>query len=155
MSLATLTVPANYGYVLLTTVVGSTFVVPMFFMGGAVMGARSKFGVDYPNLYATPGYHKEADAFNRVQRGHQNMLESLTSFTVANLIGGLKYPLACSAFAVLYSLGSYLYLVGYADATLDVKTARYQKGGQIKFIGWLGALGATVMVAGSLVGWWE
>ena len=35
------------------------------------MKARKDFDVKYPNLYATPGLHKHADAFNSVQRGHQ------------------------------------------------------------------------------------
>ena len=45
------------------------------YAGGPVMKARKKFDVKYPNLYAVPGVHKNADAFNAVQRGHQNFLE--------------------------------------------------------------------------------
>ena len=32
---------------------------------------RTEYDVQYPNLYAVPKLHKDADAFNRVQRGHQ------------------------------------------------------------------------------------
>ena len=41
------------------------------------MTARKQYMIRYPNLYATPGYHKNADEFNRVQRGHMNMLETI------------------------------------------------------------------------------
>ena len=57
------------------------------------MQAREDYGVHLPHMYATPGYHMEAEAFNRVQRGHQNMFESLSTFTFLTLVGGLKYVL--------------------------------------------------------------
>ena len=91
--MVTLQLPEHYGYVILTTVVGQ-FVTGQI-LGGTVMMARNKFNVPYPNMYATPGYHKEADAFNRVQRGHQNMLETLDTFSLLALIGGLKYVMCC------------------------------------------------------------
>jgi glutathione S-transferase len=125
--MTTITVPESYGYVILATTFGSLFFSPLF-IGSQVMNAREKYNVPYPNLYATPGYHKEADAFNRIQRGHQSMFESLSCFGVCNLIGGLKHPIACSVFAGMYSIGCYLFLQGYADTGLDVKTARFKKG---------------------------
>lgn len=45
-------VPDNYGYVILSCVVGQMFTA--MYMGGPVMEARKKFNVPYPNLYATP-----------------------------------------------------------------------------------------------------
>ena len=150
----TLTVPDSYGYVILTTCVYSLVVVPGVITSGPVMKARKTMNVPYPNLYATPGYHKEADAFNRIQRGHQNMFESLTAFAIMNLLGGLKHPWACSLFSLLYSTGCILYQKGYADTSLDVKTARYKKGGGLKWIGFFGAVGSTVSLCGDLCGWW-
>merc|ERR1719316_1581981 len=129
-----LQVPFAYGYVVLTVGVGSFVVTTM--MGGAVMAARKKFDVGYPNLYATPGHHKHADEFNRVQRGHQNMFESLPMVMCMTM------------------LGSYLYLKGYSDSALDVKTARYKRGGGIKWLGVLWAMGSTVSLAGSMLRWW-
>jgi glutathione S-transferase len=149
----TLTVPDKYGYVILTTCVWSLFLVPSY-MGMGVIKARDQFKIPLPNLYATPGYHKEADAFNRIQRGHQNMFESLTAFAMMNLIGGLKYPSACSVYALLYSTGCILYQLGYGDTSLDVKTARYKKGGAIKLVGFFGAMGATVSLCADLCKWW-
>lgn len=123
-------------------------------MAGKVMQARKNFNVLYPNMYATPGFHKEADAFNRVQRGHQNSFEMITTFTITSLLGGLKYPIACSVYGVFFSLGNCLYLMGYADTTLDVKDARYKKGGIIRIVGLLASIGSTISFAGTLNGWW-
>ena len=148
-----LQVPQNYGYVLLTCVVGPF--VTTFLMGGSVMAARAKYSVEYPNLYATPGFHKEADAFNRVQRGHQSMFESLCFFVPAALVGGLKHPIAVAVEGVVYCVGGYLYLLGYADTKLDVTMARHLKGGPLKTIGLFGVCGAVVSLAGSLNGWWS
>ena len=144
--------PFAYGYVVLTVGVGSFVVTTM--MGGAVMAARKKFDVGYPNLYATPGHHKHADEFNRVQRGHQNMFESLPTVMCMTLLGGLKYPLTNAIGYCLYLLGSFLYLKGYSDSALDVKTARYKRGGGIKWLGVLWAMGSTVSLAGSMLRWW-
>ena len=149
---AVIQVPDAYGYVVLCVGVGSFLVTMM--MGGAVMAARKKFNVGYPNLYAVPGYHKNADEFNRVQRGHQNMFETLSSVITMTLLGGLKHPISCSVAYCLYLLGSYFYLLGYSDSALDVKMARYKKGGGIKWIGILWSMGCNVSLAGSILGWW-
>jgi glutathione S-transferase len=123
-------------------------------MGGEVMKARKTFDVQYPNLYATPGYHKKADEFNRVQRGHQSMFEAMTTFTACGLIGGLKHPLLAAGAGVLFSVGNYLYLLGYADTSLDVNMARHLKGGPLKLVGVLMAVGTAISSAGSISGWW-
>lgn len=146
-------VPSSYGYVVLVVGIGSV-VVPMI-MAGGVMKARREYDVPYPNLYATPGFHKHAEVFNRVQRGHQNMLESLSGVQCMTLLGGLKYPIANAAGYVLYLFGSHLYMKGYADTTLDVKMARYKRGGGIKWIGVLCSMYSTVSLAGSMLGWWS
>jgi glutathione S-transferase len=150
--MTTIEVPDYYGFVILGCIIVPLF--SSFYMGEAVMKARKDFNVQYPNLYATPGYHKQADEFNRVQRGHQSMLESITTFTAASLLGGLKYPIAVSLFGILYGVGNILYLVGYSDTKLDVNTARFKKGGALKIVGLLGALGSCISFAGSLNGWW-
>merc|ERR1712070_37333 len=76
-------------------------------MGGKVMGARKKYNVQYPNLYGVPGVHDHADAFNRVQRGHQNIFETLASIIAMVLVGGLVFPIASAACAVAYCLGNW------------------------------------------------
>jgi len=109
----TITVPGTYGYVVLSCAVLPW--ISFWAMSGQIGNARKKFNVPYPNLYGTPGYHDKADDFNRVQRGHQNMLESLTHFTVMSLLGGLKHPLTSIATGVFYSYGCYAYMQGYSD----------------------------------------
>ena len=105
-------------------------------------------------MYATPGFHKDADAFNRVQRGHQAVYENLTLATVSTLFAGLAYPIAASVCNALYSLGSVFFQIGYADTNLDVEVARYKKGGGIKWIGLMGSVAMSVNVAGKMLGWW-
>ena len=80
--------PNHYGWVILTCVIGKA--VTSSALGFMVMRARRECDVHYPNLYATPGYHKNADVFNRVQRGHQSMFETAPVFMLMALIGGIK-----------------------------------------------------------------
>jgi hypothetical protein len=107
-----------------------------------------------PNLYATPGFHKEADAFNRIQRGHQAFFEHQVVAAFASLIGGLQYPIASSVCSIFYSLGSIFYQLGYGDTKLDVSMARYKKGGALKFVGLFGTMYMSVNLAGKMIGWW-
>lgn len=88
IKMVSIDIPDNYGYVVLTTLVGQVFANG--FMGGNVVKARKNLDVPLPNLYATPGVHKHAEEFNRIQRGHQSILEMITSVTAMALVGGLK-----------------------------------------------------------------
>eukprot|EP00966_Prymnesium_polylepis_P246910 5709832-Prymnesium_polylepis.1 len=115
--MTTIVLPANYPYTLLSATVLPF--VTSFIMGGKVMGARSTFGVPLPNLYAVPSVHEKADAFNRVQRGHQNMFETLQLVIAMVLVAGLKYPVVAAALSTAYCVGNYFYLVGYADQDKD------------------------------------
>lgn len=131
-------VPAHYGWVILGAAIAP--VITSMILSGFVMSARKEHDVQYPNLYAIPGFHKTADAFNRVQRGHQNYLEGSDSYAIMTLVGGLKHPIACAIGTVTFCVGSYLYMEGYADPDLDVKLARYEKGAAIKWVGFLTSL---------------
>mmetsp|Transcript_27137 Transcript_27137/g.40975 ORF Transcript_27137/g.40975 Transcript_27137/m.40975 type:complete len:152 (+) Transcript_27137:66-521(+) len=147
----TLTLPDSYGLVVFAAGLGP--LLTNLYMAGPVMAARKKYGVHYPNLYGVPGHHKDADSFNRVQRGHQNFMEINDSYIAMTLLGGLKYPIACSLGVLCYCAGSMLYQKGYADTSLDVQTARYKKGGIIKWVGFLISLVSTCSLGGSLLGW--
>lgn len=149
ITMVTIEVPPEYGWVVLGAGVGT--VITQYYLAGAVMEGRKKYEVPYPNAYATPGYHKYANEFNRVQRSHQNYLEALGQYVTMALIGGLKYPLANAFGTVCFCVGSILYQKGYMDNTLDVKDARYKKGGAIKFIGLLISLYSTGAFAYSLI----
>jgi glutathione S-transferase len=143
-------IPDNYGYVFFTVGILPA-VTNSFFLSTMVMKARKKFKVEYPNLYATPGFHKNADDFNRVQRGHQHMLESLSDFRAVSFIGGLGYPTICATFGAVYSLGNILYMLGYSDTKLDVKTARLKKGGPILMVALLVNLACAVKFTISVI----
>jgi glutathione S-transferase len=142
-------VSPEYGWVMLGAGIGS--VITNFYLGAQVMAARQEHDVQYPNLYAVPGFHKNADAFNRVQRGHQNFLEYDGGYAIMTLIGGLKHPVACAVGSIFWSVGSILYLKGYADTTLDVTTARYKKGAAIKWLGLFTSLYSTGAMAYSII----
>ena len=133
----------QFGYVLFSVSV-NVFIYTMM-ASGKVIQARKDFGVKLPSLYATPGFHKEADAFNRVQRGHQSTLETLSGVQAMALVGGVFYPIWSAAAFNVYLLGCFLFQVGYADVTLDVKDARYRKGGLLKWIGILSLLALSGM----------
>lgn len=118
------------------------------------MTARKDCDVQYPNLYAVPGFHKRADEFNRCQRGHQSFFETLPFVSAMGLAGGLKHPVAAALSGLLFCVGSVLFQIGYADTTLDVKMARYKKGGGLKWVGVLLSMGVCVSAAGTMNGWW-
>mmetsp|Transcript_13454 Transcript_13454/g.22911 ORF Transcript_13454/g.22911 Transcript_13454/m.22911 type:complete len:155 (-) Transcript_13454:65-529(-) len=150
---ATIEVPQTYGYVLLSCVIAPT--VSNFVMTGNVVKARKSLDVKYPNLYGIPGFHKNADEFNRIQRGHQNAFELLAFFIPACLVGGTKHPIAVSVYGILFSVGCILYQWGYMDTKHDVATARYKKGGPVlRTLAFVGAIGSVVSLAGSLLSWW-
>lgn len=149
MSFASISVPPAYGFVLL-----GVGILPFFtsgYMGSVVMDARKRLNVQYPNLYAVPGFHKEAEEFNRIQRAHQNYLEGLDMYIVSALIGGLQHPIVCAIGTVCHSIGSILYMRGYMDMKLEVATARYKRGGAIKWIGVLSSLFCTGKMAYNVI----
>ena len=90
----TLTVPNEYGWVVLGAGFGS--LLCNIVLSAPVSMGRKRLNVPYPNLYAVPGVHKHADEFNRIQRSHQNYMEMLDSYIAMTLLGGLKYPVACA-----------------------------------------------------------
>ena len=136
-------VPDAYPVTLLCATV-LPFITSMI-MGGLVMAARKTYDVQYPNLYAVPGVHPKADEFNRVQRGHQNIFETLTSLIAMVLVGGLKFPLVAASASVAFCIGSYGYIKGYSDLSKAVKGARYQHPlAPLKPLGWLLSLGTCV-----------
>ena len=145
----TISVPPEYGWVILAAGVGP--IITGGILSGAVMNARKRFNIPYPNLYAVPGYHDKADEFNRVQRGHQNWMEMLDQYIALTLLGGLKYPIVCAVGSVFFFAGSVFYQRGYSDTSLDVATARYKKGGVIKWIGFFASLISTCVLAYSVI----
>jgi hypothetical protein len=60
------------------------------------------------------------------------MFELLGDFQICSLIGGLQHPIAVAVAGLVWNVGSVLYMLGYKDAALDVKTARLRKGGPLQ-----------------------
>jgi len=81
-----------------------------------------------------------------------NFLENIGDFRFMALIGGVQYPIVCALSGVIYSLGSVLFLLGYSDTSIDVKYARFKKGGAIKYFGLFSVVGCCVRTAFNLIG---
>merc|ERR1711990_1024951 len=112
------------------------------------MKARKQYDVKYPTMYLERS-HKNAQKFNSVQRGHQNMIETQASFTLMALFGALyssNFALANAVGGLCYCLGCFLYAKGYATAEENGK-GRYKSGGAIKYIGILTAFGTSIYTA--------
>lgn len=54
--------------------------------------------------------------FNCAQRAHANFLENYTTFTLAMLIAGVRYPLISSVMGVAWGVQRVVYAVGYTRA---------------------------------------
>ena len=76
--------------------------------------ARKKFGVEYPTRYAESS-HKNAKAFNCVQRAHQQTLEWLAPVMCLTASNGLVFPLAAAASCGVWTVGKLLYIQGYSS----------------------------------------
>lgn len=142
LTMPSIHVPDGYGYVVFTA--GVLPSVTNLVLQTFVMKARKQFDVQYPNLYGVPGFHKMADEFNRVQRGHQHLFESLGDFRICSLIGGLQHPIAVAGAGLVWNFGALLYMLGYKDNALDVKVARMQRGGVLQPLSGLFVIGCAL-----------
>ena len=80
----------------------------------------------YPTMYADEKEHKHAQAFNCVQRAHQNTVEFSPAFLMCLLIGGLQYPLVAAALGAVYGLARIQYFKGYSSGEAN---KRFSGGG--------------------------
>lgn len=96
-------------------------------LGARVSFGRKKFGVHYPSLYATHGmfiskdgqvdmreYEARGVEFNKLQRGHQHMFETVADAYALMLLCGLFYPKYSVQWGFVWTLGTLLYGVGYS-----------------------------------------
>eukprot|EP00992_Anisonema_acinus_P001576 TRINITY_DN10498_c0_g2_i2.p2 TRINITY_DN10498_c0_g2~~TRINITY_DN10498_c0_g2_i2.p2 ORF type:complete len:142 (-),score=41.95 TRINITY_DN10498_c0_g2_i2:51-476(-) len=105
-------IPADFGYVVL--VVGLSWVMNIFLIV-QVAQARKRYNVQYPNLYAPAG-HKNAAAFDSVQRAHQNTLENFAPLQLLMVLSGLVFPRQAASFGLLWVVARVIYGAGYAWA---------------------------------------
>ena len=143
--MTSITIPEHYGMVVLACAIAPWMLSGA--MGGKVMKARKTHDIPYPNLYGSPGFHKAADAFNKVQRGHQNMLEMTSFYVPASLVAGLAHPLAVAAGGLCFCIGSHQYQAGYTK-----EVALRNKGlGFLKYVGILTSLVVSIKVSISMI----
>ncbi|KAL5721932.1 glutathione transferase [Ranunculus cassubicifolius] len=129
--------PKEYGYVVLALALYS---LVNFWMGFKVGGARRKYKVFYPTLYASAAENKDANVFNCIQRGHQNSLEMMPMFYLALSLGGLQHPCVATALGLVYTVGRIVYFLGYS--TGEPKNRMY--GGGVIFLSLFGLIGCTI-----------
>jgi len=117
-----ITVPKEYGYVLLT--VAGTFVLSTWH-GMRVGPFRRAAKIPYPTQYASDTQIAAADSeqaktamylFNCAQRAHYNFLENYITFVPALLIAGLKFPVVAAALGAAWSVFRTMYATGYTRA---------------------------------------
>lgn len=86
--------------------------------------ARSplRYGIKYPDLYATPENCKDEkarNAFNCVQRAHQNSLENLPSFYALLTLAGLRHPVTAAVCGAVVLVGRIVYFNAYSTGQPD------------------------------------
>ncbi|XP_047128149.1 glutathione S-transferase 3, mitochondrial isoform X1 [Hydra vulgaris] len=105
----TVTLPSEYGYVVLTFFLS---IVMLTYFTFKVVMARKKYNIQYPTLYANDD-HKEGKIFNCYQRVHQNTLEVYTQTMLCLLIGGIQHPIISSVSGVVWIISRIVYAQGY------------------------------------------
>eukprot|EP01013_Petalomonas_cantuscygni_P010692 TRINITY_DN2387_c0_g1_i2.p1 TRINITY_DN2387_c0_g1~~TRINITY_DN2387_c0_g1_i2.p1 ORF type:complete len:153 (+),score=18.24 TRINITY_DN2387_c0_g1_i2:107-565(+) len=78
-----------------------------------VSRARKKYNVRYPKLYAD-GSKIEAEAFNCVQRAHQNFLEQWIPVMMLMFIAAAEYTFWATVCGFIWCAGRVVYGIGYA-----------------------------------------
>ena len=78
---------------------------------------NAQYGVKFPNLYAVPSKdisQADADAFNAVQRGHQNMIETAAAHLSFVLLAGVFEPQWAFQCTLAWGFGRLVYAFGYS-----------------------------------------
>jgi hypothetical protein len=84
------------------------------YLGGSVVVARIQYGVKLPNLYAT-SKHKDGVAFNCIQRGHQNFLETYAQLVLSVLFVATLRPNIAGMMLIVVAIARVLYARGYRN----------------------------------------
>ncbi|KAL8928822.1 MAG: hypothetical protein Q9208_001600 [Pyrenodesmia sp. 3 TL-2023] len=115
MSTLQISMPPEYGYVLLTATL-STLV--NYYHVRLTSRHRRLASIPYPNAYAPASEaaaSKDKYLFNCAQRAHANFLEHQPQFLVSLLISGLKFPVFSAVMGVVWCAGRVVYARGYTD----------------------------------------
>ena len=129
-----MTLPADYGYVILT---GIAAIFMVMWKGIRVGQARKKFNVPYPDMYS-----KDSKIFNCIQRAHQNTLENLPQFYFLLATAGLSYPKLSAGAGCVWIVGRVMYAIGYSTGDPEKRMR-----GAVGYIGLLTLLGCSITTA--------
>jgi len=155
--MATISIPKEYGYVLLAV---SGSLAAAFWHGGRVNGFRSAAAVPYPNAYASaeaiaaaePGRAKAMYLFNCAQRAHANFMENYPGFLASVLISGVAYPVTAASLGAVWTLSRVAYAIGYTDSAKEKGSGRYKYPiGPLFWVCQLGLMGLTGKVGYDLL----
>ena len=109
-----LQIPDDYGYVAATLVAWNPL---NLYLGARVGLARKRLGVNLPCMYASKCKEisaETAEEFNRIQRGHQNMVETLPNAVGMLLVAGLDDAKMAAGLGAVYFVGRILYAWGHS-----------------------------------------
>lgn len=101
-----------FGLVIICNVIASGFT--MTALGTRVAAARKKYNVELPQMYAA-GYSPEATAFNNIQRGHQQALETYPAYLALSFVSGTRFPITTALGGILYCVSRLKWADLYAD----------------------------------------
>ncbi|KAI4174572.1 MAG: hypothetical protein LQ343_002145 [Gyalolechia ehrenbergii] len=145
-----LSLPSEYGYVLLTAT-ASSFLA--YFHSNLTGQYRKAAQVPYPNSYASAEEakgNKDKYLFNCAQRAHANFLEHQPQFLLSLLISGLRFPVFSAVMGVIWCAGRVVYALGYTNPDKENGSGRLR--GNFYYIGQLGLLGGSLWTGLGVVG---
>ncbi|KAJ1985778.1 hypothetical protein H4R33_003773 [Dimargaris cristalligena] len=120
MSPAALVIAPAFGWSILAAI---TIGVQCYVTGGAIMKARTKFNVPYPDMgsgrFASKLSDEDWTTFNNIQRGHQNYVEQVSLAQSSVLLSGLFNPQASGILGLTYIIARFFYARGYASKGAD------------------------------------
>ncbi|ETW07239.1 hypothetical protein H310_01804 [Aphanomyces invadans] len=136
------TLQPEHGYVILVVVLVA---VVNFWAGVRVLGARKKFNINYPQMYAEKS-DEHCHEFNCYQRAHQNVLENLPVFLALLFVSSVYRPTWAAIAGFVRVVGFVVYVIGYS--TGEPGKRQY---GAFGFIAFFASMGLAVEAACRLI----
>merc|ERR1711871_103399 len=113
--------------------------IVLFMLGGRVGGGRKKYNVKLPDMQAIASKagptEDQARAFNCLQRGHHNPLETISCFRFCSVVAGTVYPFPTAVAGLVWCVSRWGWALAY-----DGKGGRYTGGIKIGGLHWFSFL---------------